>query len=80
MLAELKELNAAYEERFGHVYLVFANGRPAAELLGILKERMRNDPATERRMMRMELSKINRSRMIRMLTPAGGLEEEGAAS
>mgnify|MGYP000045847021 CR=1 FL=1 len=80
VLAELKELNAAYEDRFGHVYLVFANGRPAAELLAILKERIRNDPATERRVMRAELAKINRSRLIRMLTPAGGLNEEGAAS
>ncbi|MGW0039626.1 2-oxo-4-hydroxy-4-carboxy-5-ureidoimidazoline decarboxylase [Gordonia sp. NPDC003376] len=70
VLAELKELNAAYENRFGHVYLVFANGRPAAELLGILKERIRNDPETERRVMRMELGKINRSRLARMLTPA----------
>ncbi|AFA72768.1 putative OHCU decarboxylase [Gordonia polyisoprenivorans VH2] len=70
VLAELKELNKAYDEKFGHVYLVFANGRPAAELLAILKERMRNDPATERRVLRMELAKINRSRLQRMLTPA----------
>ncbi len=70
VLAELKELNKTYEEKFGHVYLVFANGRPAAELLAILKERMRNDPATERRVLRMELAKINRSRLQRMLTPA----------
>lgn len=77
VLAELKALNAAYEERFGHVYLVFANGRPAAELLDILKQRMSNDPETERRVMRMELSKINRSRLIRMLTPAHTYVEDG---
>ncbi|AZG44849.1 2-oxo-4-hydroxy-4-carboxy-5-ureidoimidazoline decarboxylase [Gordonia insulae] len=77
VLAELKELNAAYEEKFGHVYLVFANGRPADELLDILKQRMNNDPTTERRVMRMELAKINRSRLVRMLTPASiYLEEE----
>lgn len=70
VLAELKELNKAYDDKFGHVYLVFANGRPADELLAILKERIRNDPATERRVMRMELAKINRSRLKRMLTPA----------
>lgn len=44
VLAELKELNAAYEDRFGHVYLVFANGRPAAELLAT----SRNASATTR--------------------------------
>lgn len=70
VLAELKQLNKEYEEKFGHVYLVFANGRPAEELLGILKERIRNDAPTERRVLRMELAKINRSRLQRMLTPA----------
>jgi 2-oxo-4-hydroxy-4-carboxy-5-ureidoimidazoline decarboxylase len=80
VLAELKDLNAAYEDRFGHVYLVFANGRPAAELLAILKQRMRNDPATERRVMRAELAKINRSRLIRMLAPAGNFDDAGATS
>ncbi|MGV9713503.1 2-oxo-4-hydroxy-4-carboxy-5-ureidoimidazoline decarboxylase [Gordonia sp. NPDC003424] len=79
VLAELKELNAAYEDRFGHVYLVFANGRPADVLLGILKDRMDNDPATERRVLREELGKINRSRLIRMLTPASIYQDEGAA-
>ncbi|TYQ11016.1 UNVERIFIED_ORG: 2-oxo-4-hydroxy-4-carboxy-5-ureidoimidazoline decarboxylase [Gordonia westfalica J30] len=67
VIDELKKYNAAYEDKFGHVYLVFANGRPADELLGILKERMDNDPATERRVLRTELAKINRSRLIRML-------------
>ena len=70
VLAELKQLNKEYDEKFGHVYLVFANGRPAEELLAILKERIRNDAPTERRVMRMELAKINRSRLQRMLTAA----------
>ena len=70
VLAELRQLNKEYDEKFGHVYLVFANGRPAEELLAILKERIRNDAPTERRVMRMELAKINRSRLQRMLTPA----------
>ena len=38
--------------------------------LADLKERIRNDAPTERRVMRMELAKINRSRLQRMLTPA----------
>ncbi len=80
VLAELKDLNAAYEEKFGHVYLVFANGRPAHELLDILRQRMHNDPETERRVMRMELAKINRSRLMRMLTPASIYLEEEAAT
>ncbi len=76
VLDELKKLNGEYDEKFGHVYLVFANGRPAAELLAILKQRLLNDAATERRVMRMELAKINRSRLQRMLTPAVKYIEE----
>lgn len=40
--------NAAYEERFGHVFLVRAAGRSAEEILDELDRRLRNDPATER--------------------------------
>ncbi|MCH5643622.1 MULTISPECIES: 2-oxo-4-hydroxy-4-carboxy-5-ureidoimidazoline decarboxylase [unclassified Gordonia (in: high G+C Gram-positive bacteria)] len=78
VLTELKDLNKAYDDKFGHVYLVFANGRPADELLAILKERIRNDADTERRVLRMELAKINRSRLIRMLAPAGQFADEKA--
>ncbi|SLE11929.1 putative OHCU decarboxylase [Mycobacteroides abscessus subsp. massiliense] len=81
VLDRLRQRNAEYEKRFGYVYLVFANGRPAEELLAILEERIKNDPQHERRVMRMELGKINRSRLARMLGPAGrhadDMETEG---
>ncbi|MBY4574237.1 2-oxo-4-hydroxy-4-carboxy-5-ureidoimidazoline decarboxylase [Gordonia paraffinivorans] len=78
VLEDLKKYNKEYEDKFGHVYLVFANGRPAEELLAILEERLRNDPETERRVMRMELAKINRSRLKRMLAPAVRTDEPDA--
>ncbi|SDU52598.1 2-oxo-4-hydroxy-4-carboxy-5-ureidoimidazoline decarboxylase [Gordonia westfalica] len=78
VIDELKKYNAAYEDRFGHVYLVFANGRPAEQLLGILEDRIANDPATERRLLRGELAKINRSRLIRMLATHD--TDEGASA
>ncbi|HEY5856593.1 MAG TPA: 2-oxo-4-hydroxy-4-carboxy-5-ureidoimidazoline decarboxylase [Aldersonia sp.] len=59
--------NRKYEDKFGHVYLVCASGRPAEELLAILDERLANDPATERRVLRSELGKINRLRLERLL-------------
>jgi 2-oxo-4-hydroxy-4-carboxy-5-ureidoimidazoline decarboxylase len=62
--------NAAYEQRFGHVYLVCATGRSAPELLDILQSRLANDPATEDRVTRTELAKINRIRLDRMLNDA----------
>ena len=39
--------NAAYEERFGRIYLVRAAGRSADEILALLEERLDNDPETE---------------------------------
>jgi len=40
--------NRAYEERFGHVFLVRAAGRSAQEILDQLTERLDHDAATER--------------------------------
>ena len=65
--AALAAANRAYEQRFGHVYLVCATGKTADELLAILDNRLGNDPATERRVVRSELGKINRIRLERML-------------
>jgi len=71
VLAELAAGNAAYEARFGHVYLVCASGRSAEELLGVLRSRLGNDPATERRVLRTELAAITRLRLRRALDGAG---------
>ena len=40
VLAELAELNRAYEERFGFRFVVFVAGRTRAELLPVLRERL----------------------------------------
>ena len=66
--AELAYKNREYENKFGYVYLVCASGRTASELLGILTERLENDPDTERRVMRSELAKINRLRLERLVS------------
>jgi 2-oxo-4-hydroxy-4-carboxy-5-ureidoimidazoline decarboxylase len=71
VLAALAEGNRAYEQRFGHVYLVCATGRSGAELLAVLEERLRNDPATERVRVRAELGKINRIRLTQLATDGG---------
>jgi 2-oxo-4-hydroxy-4-carboxy-5-ureidoimidazoline decarboxylase len=46
--ARLAAGNAAYEERFGRVFLIRAAGRDGAEILAELDRRLRNDDATER--------------------------------
>jgi len=40
VLAELAELNRAYEEKFGFRFVVFVNRRPKSEILPILRERI----------------------------------------
>ena len=40
VLAELAELNARYEERFGFRFVVFVNRRPKRELVPILRARL----------------------------------------
>jgi 2-oxo-4-hydroxy-4-carboxy-5-ureidoimidazoline decarboxylase len=40
--------NAAYEERFGRVFLIRAAGRDAEEILAELQRRLHNSDATER--------------------------------
>ena len=59
--------NAAYEERFGRIYLVAAAGRSAEELLGLLEARLGNDPGTELGVVRRELARITRLRLSDLL-------------
>ena len=40
VLAELAELNAAYEEHFGFRFVVFVNGRPRRAIVPVLRERL----------------------------------------
>ena len=43
----LKAANQRYEERFGRIFIVCANGRSAGEILSALERRMPNDAAAE---------------------------------
>jgi 2-oxo-4-hydroxy-4-carboxy--5-ureidoimidazoline (OHCU) decarboxylase len=40
VLAALRRLNKSYEEKFGFRFVVFVNGRPRAEILPVLRERL----------------------------------------
>lgn len=72
VLAQLEDANAEYERRFGHVYLVCASGRTAAELLDVCRARLENDQVTERGVMLNELAKINRLRLSKLLSEEAG--------
>ena len=45
---QLRTANAAYEARFGHVFLIRAAGRTSDEILAELRRRLTNDDAAER--------------------------------
>jgi 2-oxo-4-hydroxy-4-carboxy-5-ureidoimidazoline decarboxylase len=56
--AALADGNRAYEERFGHVFLICATGLSGEEMLAALRERLENDPYAERKATTTELRKI----------------------
>ncbi|WP_224391044.1 2-oxo-4-hydroxy-4-carboxy-5-ureidoimidazoline decarboxylase [Pseudonocardia sp. ICBG1293] len=66
--ARLAAGNAAYEHRFGHVFLIRAAGRDAAEVLAELERRLRNDPATERAEAARQLAEITGLRLRQVLS------------
>ena len=47
VLDELARLNVAYEARHGFRFVVFVNGRPKAEILEVLKQRLDNPTGEE---------------------------------
>jgi len=61
--AALAAGNRAYDERFGHIYIVCATGKTQAEMLAILRERLENDPEKELAVAAEEQRKITRIRL-----------------
>jgi 2-oxo-4-hydroxy-4-carboxy-5-ureidoimidazoline decarboxylase len=59
----LADRNRAYEQRFGHVFLICATGKGGAEMLDALERRMGNDPTAELRVAAAEHVKITRLRL-----------------
>lgn len=65
VLAELADLNRAYEERFGFRFVVFVNRRSRAELLPVLRERLKRTREEELETGLRELFAIARDRWAR---------------
>lgn len=62
-LQKLAQGNKDYEEKFGHLFLVCASGKTAAEMLEILENRMQNSPEKEMKVAIGEQNKITRLRV-----------------
>ncbi|BAC69731.1 OHCU decarboxylase [Streptomyces avermitilis] len=65
--ADMLELNLAYQEKFGHVFLICATGRTGEQMRDAVRERIGNAPEREREIVRTELGKINRIRLARLV-------------
>ncbi|CAM5525326.1 2-oxo-4-hydroxy-4-carboxy-5-ureidoimidazoline decarboxylase [Streptomyces aurantiogriseus] len=65
--AEMLELNLAYQEKFGHVFLICATGRTGEQMRDAVRQRIGNSPEQEREIVRTELGKINRIRLARLV-------------
>lgn len=65
--AEMLELNLAYQEKFGHVFLICATGRTGEQMRDAARRRIGNAPEQEWEIVRTELGKINRIRLARLV-------------
>ncbi len=68
MLEALAEGNRIYEERFGYIFIVCATGKPAVEMLGLLRGRLGNEPEKEILIAMGEQEKITRIRLEKLLS------------
>lgn len=66
-LAALTSGNRAYEQRFGHIYLVCATGLTSDQMLADLERRLDNDDETEQRVVAGELARIAQLRIGKLL-------------
>ncbi len=63
----LVEANREYEQKFGHIFIVCATGKSAAEMLQILQHRLQNDAATELREAAEQQRQITQIRLTKWL-------------
>jgi 2-oxo-4-hydroxy-4-carboxy-5-ureidoimidazoline decarboxylase len=63
ILDALAAANAAYEQRFGYIFIVCATGKSADEMLDLLQARLQNDPASELRVAASEQARITEMRL-----------------
>jgi allantoicase len=71
VLRKLEGGNRAYEERFGHVFLINATGKDAEEMLEALDRRLGNDAESELAEASEQQRQITRLRLEKLVRPVG---------
>ena len=66
-IAMLADLNRAYEEKFGFIFIVCASGKSSDEMLAILRNRLGNEREAELRIAAGEQVKITELRLRKLL-------------
>jgi 2-oxo-4-hydroxy-4-carboxy-5-ureidoimidazoline decarboxylase len=74
VMDQLAAASKEYLKRFGFGFVMFINGYSAQDVLSAVSDRLHNDVETERKIVRNELARINRTRLERMLGPEGGYD------
>jgi len=74
VMDRLTAASKKYLEHFGFGFVMFINGYAAQDVLATMNDRLLNDFETERKVVRNELARINRTRLERMLGPEGGYD------
>jgi 2-oxo-4-hydroxy-4-carboxy-5-ureidoimidazoline decarboxylase len=73
-MAELDAAANGYADQFGFDFVMCTTASDTDAVLAAIADRRHNDPETERKVVRIELAKINRTRLERMLGPEGGYQ------
>lgn len=74
VMAELNAAATRYADQFGFHFVMFVEATDAHGVLDAINNRLHHSPDTERKAVRNELAKINRTRLQRMLGPEGGYD------
>jgi 2-oxo-4-hydroxy-4-carboxy-5-ureidoimidazoline decarboxylase len=74
MMARLWTAAERYTKQFGFGFVMYVDGLSAADVLSGIEDRLHHSPETERKVVRNELARINRTRLERMLGPEGGYQ------
>ena len=67
-IQELADGNEKYESRFGHIFIVCASGKTAAEMLSLLRDRLPNDADVELKVASAEQRKITHLRLDKLFS------------
>ena len=69
VLLALRDGNVAYKAKFGHIFVVCATGKTAAEMLDLLNARLPNPPEHELSIAAAEQGKITKLRLAKLAEP-----------